>query len=434
MISIERYEGNIERQSLRQLEYKEDVSNIVSSIITDVKNRKDEAILDYSFQFDKVKLESLLVSRTEMVEADLFSDPKFKEVLARAIDNIEKFHSKQISSGFFHTDKDGIVLGQKIVPIEKVGIYVPGGMAVYPSSVLMNAIPAKIVGCKEIIMVTPPDKNGKIKPEILLAADMAGVNKIFKVGGAQAIAALAYGTETIPKVDKIVGPGNAFVAEAKRQVFGNVAIDMIAGPSELLVIADQYANPQFIAADLLAQAEHDTMAQAILITDSIELAETVQIEMEEQLLKLERELIARSAINNNGRIILVDNIEQAIEVSNEIAPEHLALYVKNSFNYLDYLDDIIHAGSVFLGEYTPEALGDYFSGVNHILPTMGTARFSSPLGVDDFVKRIQYSHYTKEALMHVVDDVAFFAKKEGLTAHANSIIIRKEYKNIEENQ
>lgn len=431
MISIERYEGNIERQSLRQLEYKEDVSNIVSSIITDVKNRKDEAILDYSFQFDKVKLESLLVSRTEMVEADLFSDPKFKEVLARAIDNIEKFHSKQISSGFFHTDKDGIVLGQKIVPIEKVGIYVPGGMAVYPSSVLMNAIPAKIAGCKEIIMVTPPDKNGKIKPEILLAADMAGVNKIFKVGGAQAIAALAYGTETIPKVDKIVGPGNAFVAEAKRQVFGNVAIDMIAGPSELLVIADQYANPQFIAADLLAQAEHDTMAQAILITDSIELAETVQIEMEEQLLKLERELIARSAINNNGRIILVDNIEQAIEVSNEIAPEHLALYVKNSFNYLD---DIIHAGSVFLGEYTPEALGDYFSGVNHILPTMGTARFSSPLGVDDFVKRIQYSHYTKEALMHVVDDVAFFAKKEGLTAHANSIIIRKEYKNIEENQ
>lgn len=431
MISIERYEGNIERQSLRQLEYKEDVSNIVSSIITDVKNRKDEAILDYSFQFDKVKLENLLVSRTEMVEADLFSDPKFKEVLARAIDNIEKFHSKQISSGFFHTDKDGIVLGQKIVPIEKVGIYVPGGMAVYPSSVLMNAIPAKIAGCKEIIMVTPPDKNGKIKPEILLAADMAGVNKIFKVGGAQAIAALAYGTETIPKVDKIVGPGNAFVAEAKRQVFGNVAIDMIAGPSELLVIADQYANSQFIAADLLAQAEHDTMAQAILITNSIELAETVQIEMEEQLLKLERELIARSAINNNGRIILVDNIEQAIEVSNEIAPEHLALYVKNSFNYLD---DIIHAGSVFLGEYTPEALGDYFSGVNHILPTMGTARFSSPLGVDDFVKRIQYSHYTKEALMHVVDDVAFFAKKEGLTAHANSIIIRKEYKNIEENQ
>lgn len=431
MISIERYEGNIERQSLRQLEYKEDVSNIVSSIITDVKNRKDEAILDYSFQFDKVKLESLLVSRTEMVEADLFSDPKFKEILAKAIDNIEKFHSKQISSGFFHTDKDGIILGQKIVPIEKVGIYVPGGMAVYPSSVLMNAIPAKIAGCKEIIMVTPPDKNGKIKPEILLAADMAGVNKIFKVGGAQAIAALAYGTETIPKVDKIVGPGNAFVAEAKRQVFGNVAIDMIAGPSELLVIADQYANPQFIAADLLAQAEHDTMAQAILITDSIELAETVQIEMEEQLLKLERELIARSAINNNGRIILVDNIEQAIEVSNEIAPEHLALYVKNSFNYLD---DIIHAGSVFLGEYTPEALGDYFSGVNHILPTMGTARFSSPLGVDDFVKRIQYSHYTKEALMHVVDDVAFFAKKEGLTAHANSIIIRKEYKNIEENQ
>lgn len=431
MISIERYEGNIERQSLRQLEYKEDVSNIVSSIIIDVKNRKDEAILDYSFQFDKVKLESLLVSRTEMVEADLFSDPKFKEVLARAIDNIEKFHSKQISSGFFHTDKDGIVLGQKIVPIEKVGIYVPGGMAVYPSSVLMNAIPAKIAGCKEIIMVTPPDKNGKIKPEILLAADMAGVNKIFKVGGAQAIAALAYGTETIPKVDKIVGPGNAFVAEAKRQVFGNVAIDMIAGPSELLVIADQYANSQFIAADLLAQAEHDTMAQAILITDSIELAETVQIEMEEQLLKLERELIARSAINNNGRIILVDNIEQAIEVSNEIAPEHLALYVKNSFNYLD---DIIHAGSVFLGEYTPEALGDYFSGVNHILPTMGTARFSSPLGVDDFVKRIQYSHYTKEALMHVVDDVAFFAKKEGLTAHANSIVIRKEYENIEENQ
>ena len=431
MISIERYEGNIERQSLRQLEYKEDVSNIVSSIITDVKNRKDEAILDYSFQFDKVKLESLLVSRTEMVEADLFSDPKFKEVLAKVIDNIEKFHSKQISSGFFHTDKDGIILGQKIVPIEKVGIYVPGGMAVYPSSVLMNAIPAKIASCKEIIMVTPPDKNGKIKPEILLAADMAGVNKIFKVGGAQAIAALAYGTETIPKVDKIVGPGNAFVAEAKRQVFGNVAIDMIAGPSELLVIADQYANPQFIAADLLAQAEHDIMAQAILITDSIELAETVQIEMEEQLLKLERELIARSAINNNGRIILVDNIEQAIEVSNEIAPEHLALYVKNSFNYLD---DIIHAGSVFLGEYTPEALGDYFSGVNHILPTMGTARFSSPLGVDDFVKRIQYSHYTKEALMHVVDDVAFFAKKEGLTAHANSIIIRKEYKNIEENQ
>ena len=431
MISIERYEGKLQRESLRQLEYKEDVSNIVSSIIEDVRNRKDEAVLDYSFQFDKVKLESLLVSKTEMVEAELFSEPKFKEVLAKAIDNIEKFHSKQISSGFFHTDKDGIVLGQKIVPIEKVGIYVPGGMAVYPSSVLMNTIPAKIAGCKEIIMVTPPDKNGKIKPEILLAADMAGVDKIFKVGGAQAIAALAYGTETIPKVDKIVGPGNAFVAEAKRQVFGNVAIDMMAGPSEILIIADQYANPHFIAADLLAQAEHDLMAQAILITDSEVLAEAVQMEIEAQLLNLERELIARNAIDNNGKIIIADNIEQAIEISNEIAPEHLALYVKNSFNYLD---DIIHAGSIFLGEYTPEVLRDYFSGVNHILPTMGTARFSSPLGVDDFVKRVQYSHYTKEALMHVVDDVAFFAKKEGLTAHANSIKIRKIYENIEGNQ
>ena len=332
MISIERYEGKLQRESLRQLEYKEDVSNIVSSIIEDVRNRKDEAVLDYSFQFDKVKLESLLVSKTEMVEAELFSEPKFKEVLAKAIDNIEKFHSKQISSGFFHTDKDGIVLGQKIVPIEKVGIYVPGGMAVYPSSVLMNTIPAKIAGCKEIIMVTPPDKNGKIKPEILLAADMAGVDKIFKVGGAQAIAALAYGTETIPKVDKIVGPGNAFVAEAKRQVFGNVAIDMMAGPSEILIIADQYANPHFIAADLLAQAEHDLMAQAILITDSEVLAEAVQMEIEAQLLNLERELIARNAIDNNGKIIIADNIEQAIEISHEIAPEHLALYVKNSLS------------------------------------------------------------------------------------------------------
>ena len=326
-------------------------------------------------------------------------------------------------NSFIINNQDGIVTGQKITPIEKVGLYVPGGTAAYPSTVLMDSIPAKIAGCSEICITTPPSTDGKVNPVILAAAKIAGVDRIFKIGGAQAVAALAYGTETVPKVDKIVGPGNAFVAEAKRQVFGLVSIDMIAGPSEILVIADSKSDPSFVAADLLSQAEHDKMASAVLVTDSEELAEKVSEEIEKQLKLLPREEIARTSIDNNGKIIVADNIEDVIDVSNEIAPEHLELCVDNPF---DYLDKIKNAGSIFMGRYCPEALGDYFAGPNHTLPTSGTARFSSPLSVDDFVKKSQYTYYTKEALGKVYDSVAFFAEKEGLSAHARSATIRFE--------
>ncbi|MBP5313472.1 MAG: histidinol dehydrogenase, partial [Eggerthellaceae bacterium] len=316
-----------------------------------------------------------------------------------------------------------IVIGQKIIPVDRVGLYVPGGTAAYPSTVLMDSIPAKIAGCKEVAITTPPNAQGKVNPAILAAAYVAGVDKIYKVGGAQAIAALAFGTETIAKVDTIVGPGNAFVAEAKKQVFGKVSIDMIAGPSEILIVADGKSNPRYLAADLLSQAEHDKLASAVLVTDSYELALAVQKELEVQIPLLEREEIARASIDNNGKIIVASSLDEAIEVANEIAPEHLELCVDAPF---DYLDKIRHAGSIFMGRNCPEALGDYFAGPNHTLPTGGTAKFSSPLSVDDFVKKTQYTYYTRDALAKVAEDIAFFARKEGLTGHAKSAVIRTE--------
>lgn len=400
-----------------------DVGDIVSKIIENVRANGDKALIDYCKKFDKAELKSLEVTKEEIDEAFSLVEPRFIEILKNAAENIRNFHSRQVRNSFIINDCDGIVTGQKITPIEKVGLYVPGGTAAYPSTVLMDSIPAKIAGCKEICITTPPSANGKVNPVILAAAKIAGVDRIFKVGGAQAVAAFAYGTETVPRVDKIVGPGNAFVAEAKRQVFGRVSIDMIAGPSEILVIADGKSNPCFVAADLLSQAEHDKMASAVLVTDSIELAYAVQGEIEKQLQQLPRQEIARVSIDSNGKIIVADDISDVIEVSNEIAPEHLELCVDNPF---DYLDKITNAGSIFMGRYCPEALGDYYAGPNHTLPTSGTARFSSPLSVDDFVKKSQYTYYTKVALERVADDVAYFAEKEGLSAHAKSATVRFE--------
>lgn len=402
-----------------------DVSAIVSEIITDVRQNGDAALLQYCEKFDKAKLETLEVTEAEIEEAFSSVDPAFIEVLREAADNIRTFHRQQVRSSFILSEKKGVVMGQKIIPIEKVGLYVPGGTAAYPSTVLMDAIPAKIAGCKEITIVTPPGKDGKLQPAILAAAKIAGVDRIFKVGGAQAIAALAYGTESIPKVDKIVGPGNAFVAEAKRQVFGLVSIDMIAGPSEILIIADGTCDPAYVAADLLSQAEHDKLASAVLVTDSVELAEAVKQEVDKQIKLLPRFEIAEASIKNNGKIIVTDSLEEAIRVSNELAPEHLELCVDQPF---DYLDAIKHAGSIFLGKYCPEALGDYLAGPNHTLPTSGTARFSSPLSVDDFIKKSQYTYFTKDALHRVSGSIAAFAEKEGLHAHGRSATIRFEGK------
>ena len=400
-----------------------DVSGIVSEIIENVKANGDKALFEYCERFDKAKLSSLEVTEAEIDEAFNSVEPKFLEIIKKAAGNIRNFHSKQVRNSFIISEQDGIVTGQKVTPIEKVGLYVPGGTAAYPSTVLMDSIPAKIAGCKEICITTPPSANGKVNPVILAAAKIAGVDRIFKVGGAQAIAALSYGTETVPKVDKIVGPGNAFVAEAKRQVFGLVSIDMIAGPSEILVVADSACNPEFVAADLLSQAEHDKMASAVLVCDSMELAQNVSDALERQIPQLLRSEIARTSIDNNGKIIVADNLLKAIDIANEIAPEHLELCIDNPF---DYLDKVKHAGSIFMGKYCPEALGDYYAGPNHTLPTSGTARFSSPLSVDDFVKKTQYTYYTRDALGKVYDEVAFFAEKEGLTAHAKSAVIRFE--------
>ena len=397
------------------------VEAVVAEIIENVKKDKDKALIAYSEKFDGVKLDALEVSREEIDEAFGSVDEKFINILKSAAENIYAFHSRQVRNSFLINDKDGVVIGQKVIPIEKVGLYVPGGTAAYPSSVLMNCVPAKIAGCKEIIMVTPPSKNGKVNPHILAAAAVAGVDRVFKVGGAQAIAALAYGTESVPKVDKIVGPGNAFVAEAKKQVFGRVSIDMIAGPSEILVIADGTCNAKYVAADLLSQAEHDRMASAVLVTDCEKLASDVSAELERQIPMLERAEIARTSIDNNGKIIITKSIDEAVEVANSIAPEHLEICVDEPFMYLD---KIKHAGSIFMGKYCPEALGDYMAGPNHTLPTSGTARFSSPLSVDDFVKKTQFSYFTKDALRKVARDVEYFANKEGLGAHAKSAVIR----------
>ena len=400
------------------------VEGIVSDIIANVKANGDKALFEYCERFDKVKLSSLEVTEEEINEAFEIADPEFVKIVEEAAENIRAFHQKQVRNSFIMSEKDGVITGQKVTPIEKVGLYVPGGTAAYPSTVLMDSIPAKIAGCSEIVMVTPPSKDGRVNPNILAAAKIAGVTRIFKVGGAQAIAALAYGTESVPCVDKIVGPGNAFVAEAKKQVFGKVSIDMIAGPSEILVVADSTCNPVYVAADLLSQAEHDKMASAVLVTDTVDFANKVSAELERQIPQLPRAEIARYSIDNNGKIIVAENnLMLAIDIANEIAPEHLEICVDNPF---DYLDKIKHAGSIFMGKYCPEALGDYFAGPNHTLPTSGSARFSSPLSVDDFVKKSQFTYYTRDALSAVYGKVAAFAEKEGLHAHAKSATIRFE--------
>ena len=399
-----------------------DVSAVVAEIIATVRARGDAALLEYDEKYEKAKLDALEVSPAEFDAALKATDPAFLAILERAAANIRAFHEKQLRTGF-RLELDGRVLGQKILPIEKVGLCVPGGVTPLSSTVLMDAIPAKIAGCAELVMVTPPRADGTIDASILAAAKVAGVDRVFKLGGAQAVAALAYGTESVPKVDKIVGPGGAFVAEAKRQVFGVVSIDMIAGPSEVLVLADGKSDPACVAADLLSQAEHDRLAAAVLVTDSRALAEAVQAEVEVQLRQLVREEIARASIERNGKIIVTDDLDTAVDVANAIAPEHLELCVDEPFAYLDR---IRNAGSVFLGRSCPEAMGDYYAGANHTLPTSGTARFSSPLSVDDFIKKTQYIYYSEEALLKAVDDVAAFARQEGLTGHARSVTIRKE--------
>ena len=422
MIRIMKYGQESNSEIFSRVMNNVDVSGIVSEIISTVRAQGDSAILAYTEKFDQAVIDRLEVTDEEIREAFSLVDDRFVDILERAAENIRAFHKNQLRSGFT-MQKDGITLGQKITPIENVGIYVPGGTASYPSTVLMDSIPAKIAGCSQIVMVTPPGKDGKIAPAILAAAKIAGVDRIFKVGGAQAVAALAYGTESIPQVDKIVGPGNAFVAEAKRQVFGQVAIDMIAGPSEILIVADEKSNPAHVAADLLSQAEHDKLASAVLVTNSYDLALAVQAELEKQIPLLPREPIARRSIDDHGKIIVADDLKVVIDIANELAPEHLELMVDDPF---EYLDDIRNAGSIFMGRNCPEALGDYFAGPNHTLPTSGTARFSSPLSVDDFVKRSQFTYYSKDALSACAEDVAFFARCEGLEAHARSATIRNE--------
>ena len=398
------------------------VEEPVAAILADVKRRGDEAVLEYTRRFDRCEIDALAVTEAEIEEAFAAVEPEFLEVLNKAAANIREFHTAQVRQSLVLTPRSGVVLGQRITPIERVGLYVPGGTAAYPSTVLMDAIPAKIAGCETIVMATPPGADGKINPAILAAAKIAGVTDIFKMGGAQAVGALAYGTQTVPKVDKIVGPGNAFVAEAKKQVFGMVAIDMIAGPSEILVLADGKSDARVVAADLLSQAEHDRNATAVLVTESMELAKAVQAELEIQIDALPRRDIARASVDSNGMIIVAENLTVGIEIANKLAPEHLELQVDDPFAYLD---SIRNAGSVFLGRSCPEALGDYFAGPNHTLPTSGTARFSSPLGVDDFVKKSQFLYYTPDALNAVAEDVARFARKEGLEAHARSALARK---------
>ena len=414
---------NIDELLVKEKEVEANVDDVVSKIIDDVINYGDVALIDYTAKFDKVKLDCLQVPEEEIDQAFNNMDEYFLQTLKLASENITAFHKEQLHKNFYITKKNGAIMGQKYTPVEKAGIYVPGGTASYPSTVLMDAIPAKIAGVSEIIMVTPPDKNGKIKDEILAAAKIAGVTKIFKVGGAQSIAALAHGTKSIPKVDKIVGPGNIFVATAKRMVYGMVSIDMIAGPSDVLVIADENANAKHIAADMLAQAEHDKLATAILVTTNDNLANLVTEELEIQVEKLARCEIAKYSIEHTGKIIVVDNLMEAVEVCNKIAPEHLEICTKDPFSLLDHVKN---AGSIFLGNNTPEALGDYLAGPNHTLPTNGTARFSNPLSVDDFIKKSSFLYYPEDALLNVKDRVCDFAMREGLQAHANSIAIRFE--------
>ncbi|PPS23099.1 histidinol dehydrogenase [Brachyspira murdochii] len=399
----------------------DDVNEKVKAILEDVKQNGDNALKKYAKMFDNAEIDNLRVTEKEIEEAYNRVDEKFKETLKLAYNNIEKFHKKQLRNSFITNEEDGIVMGQIINPIEKVGVYIPGGTAVYPSTVLMNVIPAKVAGVNEIILVSPPNKEGKINDNILAASKIAGVNKVFKTGGAQAIAALSYGTESIPRVYKIVGPGNIYVAMAKRLVYGEVSIDMVAGPSEILIIADETSNPIHIASDMLAQAEHDKLASSILITTSKDIAEKVKEELYKQLEKLSRKDIAMESIENNGRIIITETIDEAIYISNEIAPEHLEISIKEPFSVLS---KIKNTGSIFLGDYTPEALGDYLSGANHVIPTSGTAKFASPLSVDDFIKKSYITYYTKDALEKVKDNIINFAEHESLEAHANSVKVR----------
>lgn len=426
MIKILKYGIDTDKDVFTRFTPQYGVEDVVAEIIDNVRNNGDKALFEYNEKYDGAVLSELKVSSEEIEEAITKVAPEFIEILKKAAANIRKFHEKQVRTSFIINDEDGIVIGQKITPIEKAGLYVPAGTAPYPSTVLMDAIPAKIAGCKELVMVTPPGKDGKVNPAILAAANIAGVNKIFKVGGAQAIAALAYGTESIPKVEKIVGPGNAYVTEAKKQVNGIVSIDVIAGPSEVLMVADGGTNPRFAAADLLAQAEHDKLSTAVMITDSVALAVAVQAELEKQLTELPRKDIASAAIDKNAKIIITDSIDTAVMIANEIAPEHLELCLDNPF---DYLDKVKNAGSIFLGRYCPVPLGDYYGGTNHTLPTGGTAKFASPLSVDDFVKKSQYTYYTREAFSRVKDDIACFAQQEELLGHARSCLIRFEDEN-----
>ena len=399
------------------------VSQTVAEIIENVRQNGDQAVREYTMKFDGSLPPAIEVSREEINDALTEADPDFVSTLLNSMENIADFHNRQKHQSFIDLKENGVILGQRIRGLKRVGLYVPGGTAAYPSSVLMNAVPAKIAGVQELIMVTPPTKDGKANPDILTAAAVAGVDRVFLLGGAQAVAALAYGTETIPKVDKIVGPGNIFVATAKRQLYGVVDIDMVAGPSEILVLADETANPKYVAADLMSQAEHDRLASAILITTSRKLAEETKAELERQVETLSRKEIIRESLQNFGGIIVCDTIDRAIDLANEVAPEHLEVAVKDPFTYLGRLDN---AGSIFLGEYAQEPLGDYYAGPNHVLPTSGTARFFSPLSVDAFVKKSSYIYYTKEALQEASADIVRFANKEGLTAHANSIIVRSE--------
>ncbi len=428
MITITVADGVAEKEllnSLRQRSGETDkkVTASVTEILDNVKSRGDEAVREYTMKFDGRCPEQMEVTRAQMEEAVAEADPRFVEALRNAMENIREFHSRQKQQSFIDARSNGVMMGQRIRGLKRVGLYVPGGTAAYPSSVLMNAVPAKIAGVEEVIMVTPPLKDGTANPDILVAAALAGVDRIFLMGGAQAVGALAYGTETIPKVDKIVGPGNIFVATAKRILYGVVDIDMIAGPSEILVMADSTANPKFLAADLMSQAEHDVLASSILLTTDRAIAEQTLEELARQMEKLSRKDIIEKSLRDYGAMIVCRSVDEMVELANELAPEHLEVMMDNPMAYLGRLDN---AGSVFLGQYAPEPLGDYYAGPNHVLPTSGTARFFSPLGVDSFIKKSSYIYYTEEALRAAHDDIVCIAEREQLTAHANSIKVRFE--------
>ncbi len=428
MINIIKADGKNEVEFLSKIEERSrntnnDVTAVVTEIINNVRENGNKAVREYTIKFDGKAPENFEVSKDEIMSAVAECEPKFIVTLKKAADNIRDFHSRQKQQSWLTTKDNGVIMGQRVRGLARVGLYVPGGTAAYPSSVLMNAIPAKIAGVGEIIMVTPPMKDGKPNPNIMAAAAIAGVDRVFLMGGAQAIAALAYGTESVPKVDKIVGPGNIFVATAKKLLYGNVDIDMIAGPSEILVLADETANPKFLAADLMSQAEHDKLASAIMVTTSESLAEETVSQIERQIQMLSRKDIIEASLTNYGVIIVCDTMEKAVEMANQLAPEHLEVCCDNPLEYIGKLDN---AGSVFLGNYSPEPLGDYFAGPNHVLPTSGTARFFSPLSVDSFVKKSSFIYYTENALEKDKEDIMRFAETEGLTAHANSIGVRFE--------